>query len=76
MTRPCRHQRVPPAARATRQQRARASIEARYGRTLTDDEWTAAASNVRQLVMLLASWERKRHVVLGANDEANDEEHD
>jgi hypothetical protein len=63
--------------RAAREQEARASIETRYGRALTDDEWSASASNVRQLILLLASWDRKRHVVVGAHhEEANDDHHD
>lgn len=70
-----RHQRPAPSARQSVEERARASIEGRYGRALTDDEWRAAASNVRQLIMLLASWDRNRHVVVGAkHEEANDDQ--
>ena len=67
-----RHRRLTPAERQAAEQRARASIEAQTGRPLSDEEWREAATNLRQLMLLVASWKRSRHVVAGATDEDHD----
>jgi hypothetical protein len=67
-----RHHRPTPAERAAAEQRARASIEARSGRPMTDQEWNEAKVNLRQLFGLLASWQLSAHVVAGATNEKKD----
>ncbi len=54
--------------------RARASIEARYGHPLTDEEWREAKANLRQLFGLLASWQLPTHVVVGARTDEKAED--
>ena len=56
------------------EERARASIDARSDRPLTDQEWSEAKANLRQLFGLLASWQLSAHVVAGAkNEKAEDD---
>jgi hypothetical protein len=54
------------------EQHARESIERQAGRPLTDEEWQEAADNLRQLILLLASWEESAHVVVENKYHEND----
>lgn len=67
------HGRPTPEERRDAERRARASVEARYGHPLTDQEWEEAKANLRQLFSLLASWRLSAHVVVGATDEKKDQ---
>lgn len=67
------HPRPTPGERRSAERCARASIEARYGHALTDDEWNDAKANLRHLFGLLASWQVPVHVVAGATHEKEDE---
>jgi len=40
---------------------ARAALEERYGRALSDQEWAAAKAALLDFVKLLREWERNRH---------------
>jgi hypothetical protein len=68
-----KHHRPTPAQRMAAEERARASIDARHQRPLTDQEWSEAKANLRQLFGLLASWQLSAHVVAGAKHEKTDE---
>ncbi len=63
MSRHCtkQHRRPTPAERPSAEQRARASIAARYGRALTEAEWEEIKANLRQLFGVLASWQLPPH---------------
>jgi hypothetical protein len=67
------HRHPTPGQRRSAERRARASVEARYGRALTDEEWREATANLRQLFGVLASWQLSAHVVAGATHEKEDE---
>jgi hypothetical protein len=69
-----KHHRPTPAQRMAAEQRARASIDARSSQPLTDQEWSEAKANLRQLFGLLASWQLSAHVVAGARHEKTEDE--
>lgn len=41
------------------EQNARAALEERYGRRLTDEEWATAKQRLRNYGMVLRDWEQK-----------------
>lgn len=69
-----KHHHPTPAQRRDAEERARARIGARSGRPLTDQEWSEAKANLRQLFGLLASWQLSAHVVAGATHEKAEDE--